>query len=239
MTAQELWKAGKLEDAIQALNGELRNNPTDSKRRIFLFELLCFAGQYDRADKQLDILAQGGQQAEMGTLLYRAALHAERLRHAMFEKKDYPSTQASSEVSGAINGKPFASLSDADSRIGANLEIFAAGAYLWLPFSVIASVEMQPPKRLRDLLWSPAVVRPSEAYKGQELGEVLVPVLTPFAWKHANPDVRLGRSSVVESAGGDGPFPMGQKFLLADDDEVPILELRSLVLTPSATTGGA
>lgn len=239
MTAQELWKAGKLEDAIQALNGELRSNPTDSKRRIFLFELLCFAGQYDRADKQLDILAQGGQQAEMGTLLYRAALHAERLRHGMFEKKDYPLTRASSEVSGTLNGKAFSSLSDADSRIGANLEIFAAGAYLWLPFSVIASVEMQPPKRLRDLLWAPAVVRPAASYQGQELGEVLIPVLTPFAWKHPDPNVRLGRSTAVGMADGDGPFPMGQKFLLADDDEIPILELRSLVLTPSASTGGA
>ena len=239
MTAQELWKAGKLDEAIQALNGELRSNPTDAKRRTFLFELLCFAGQYDRAEKQLEILAQGGQQAEMGTLLYRAALHAERLRHGMFEKNSYPLSSASSAVSGTLNGKAFSSLSDADSRIGANLEVFAAGAYVWLPFTVIATVEIRPPKRLRDLLWAPALIRCSENYQGQELGEVLVPVLTPFAWKHANPEVRLGRATVLEKVEKDGPFPMGQKFLLADDDEVTILDLRNLVLTPAATPGGA
>lgn len=239
MTAQELWKLGRIEEAIQALNAELRSNPTDTKRRIFLFELLCFAGVYDRAEKQLEILAQDGQQAEMGTLIYRAALHAERLRHEMFEKKTYPLSSARGEVSGAINGKPFTSLSDADSRIGANLEVFAAGAYLWLPFSVIAAVEMAPPKRLRDTLWAPAVLRCSENYKGQELGEVLIPALTPFAWKHQDPNVRLGRTTVIESNGSDGPLPQGQKFFLADDEEVPLLELRSLVVNPPVAAGGA
>lgn len=239
MTAQELWKAGQLDEAIQALNGELRNDPANAKKRIFLFELLCFAGQFDRAEKQLEILAQGGQQAEMGTLIYRAALHAERIRQGMFEKKDYPSTQASSDVKGALNGKEFTSLSDGDSRIGGNLEVFAAGAYLWLPFAVIASVEMQPPKRLRDLLWAPAVLRCSEDYKGQELGEVLLPMLTPFAWKHADPNVRLGRSTVWEQAEKDGPFPMGQKIIVADDEDVAALDIRNLTLHASASPGGA
>lgn len=239
MTAQELWKLGRIDEAIQALNAELRSNPTDTKRRIFLFELLCFAGVYDRAEKQLEILAQNGQQAEMGTLIYRAALHAERLRHEMFEKRTYPISSARGEVSGTINGKSFTSLSDADSRIGANLEVFAAGAYLWLPFSVIASVEMAAPKRLRDTLWAPAAIRCSESYQGQELGEVLIPVLAPFAWKHEDPNVRLGRTTVIENNGSDGPLPQGQKFFLADDEEVPVLELRSLVVNPSMAAGGA
>jgi len=56
----------------------LRDNPTDTRRRIFLFELLCFAGEYDRAEKQLDVLAQSGPEAATGALLYRAALAAER-----------------------------------------------------------------------------------------------------------------------------------------------------------------
>jgi len=36
MTAQSLFQAGRLEDAIGALNVELRNNPTDTQRRTFL-----------------------------------------------------------------------------------------------------------------------------------------------------------------------------------------------------------
>ena len=51
MTAQSLFKAGRLGDAIGALSAELRDNPTDAQRRTFLFELLCFAGSFDRAEQ--------------------------------------------------------------------------------------------------------------------------------------------------------------------------------------------
>ena len=52
--AQELFRAGRVAEAIDALGAELRDDPTDAQRRIFLFELLCFAGNYARAEKQLD-----------------------------------------------------------------------------------------------------------------------------------------------------------------------------------------
>ena len=58
MTARQLYQAGQLGEAIQALGAELRNDPADARKRIFLFELLCFAGEYDRAEKHLDVLGQ-------------------------------------------------------------------------------------------------------------------------------------------------------------------------------------
>ena len=42
-------------------------------------------------------------------------------------------------VSGTLNGTPFHTLADADPRIGARLEIFAAGQYTWIPLEQIAS----------------------------------------------------------------------------------------------------
>ena len=109
MNGQELFKAGKLNESVQALGAELRDNPADAKRRTFLFELLCFAGDYQRAEKQLDVLATDGRFAEMGALLYRAALHAERIRQGIFEKGNYPLTGPESDepLSGTLNGKPF------------------------------------------------------------------------------------------------------------------------------------
>jgi type VI secretion system protein ImpE len=98
MNAQGLFQAGKLDEAVQALGAELRDNPVDAKRRTFLFELLCFTGDYQRAEKQLDVLASEGRAAEMGALLYRAALHAERIRQAIFEKQDYPLTGPESDA---------------------------------------------------------------------------------------------------------------------------------------------
>ena len=57
MIAKQLFAAGKVQEAIAALGAHLRDHPTDSVQRTFLFELLCFAGQYDRAEKQLGVLA--------------------------------------------------------------------------------------------------------------------------------------------------------------------------------------
>src|SRR5438067_2530028 len=57
MNSLELFRSGKLNDAVQALGAELRSNPLDAKRRTFLFELLCFSGDYDRAEKHLAVLA--------------------------------------------------------------------------------------------------------------------------------------------------------------------------------------
>src|SRR6266581_1049541 len=90
MTVQQLFQSGQLDEALKGLTAEVRDNPTDPKRRTFLFELLCFAGEYARAEKQLDVLSQGGPQSEMGALFYRGALAAEKTRQDMFEKQDYP-----------------------------------------------------------------------------------------------------------------------------------------------------
>jgi type VI secretion system protein ImpE len=228
MTARELYQAGKLDEAVQALNAELRNSPEDVKRRTFLFELLCFAGNFDRAEKQLDILSQGSPEAMTGALVYRAALNAERMRREMFDKKEYSTTgSAAREPAGVLNGTPFVSLTDSDPRIGARLEVYAAGQYMWIPFEHIASMEMQPPKRLRDLLWAPVVLRTGPTFQGVELGEVLVPTLAPFSFRHADDRVRLGRLSVWEEQDGE-EIPFGQKSFLVDGEEYPILELRRL-----------
>src|SRR5690242_16438083 len=90
MTAKELLCAGKVREAERALSAHLRDNPADTVQRTFLFELLCFSGQYERAEKQLGVLAKGNEQAEMGAVLYYSALHAEKTRHAMFQKQEYP-----------------------------------------------------------------------------------------------------------------------------------------------------
>lgn len=233
MTPKELFGAGRLADALQALTMEVRNNPGDRQRRTFLFELLCFAGEFDRAEKHLAVLAESGKDAELGSLLYRAALAAERTRAEMFDKRQYPLENAA-PVTGTLNGQAFASMADSDGRIGPRLEVFAAGQYMWLPLAHVASVETQPPRRLRDLLWLPAIVRTGPAFRGVELGEVLLPVLAPLTFRHGDEAVRLGRSTVWEET-AEGAAPFGQKVFDVDGEEVPILEVRHLEITAPAS----
>lgn len=239
MKAEELLRAGKLDEAVDTLTAELREDPLDGKRRTFLFELLCFSGEYGRAEKQLDVLSEENQDRAMGVLLYRAALHAEKTRHELFENKRYPTDGASpaGEVSGTLNGKPFTSLADADTRIGPRLEVFAAGDYLWVRLEHIASLEIEPPKRLRDLLWIPAKLKTGAAFQGQDLGEVLLPALSPFSWQHPDEAIRLGRATEwCEDESGE-VSPYGLKMLAVDGEEIPLLEVRKLEVNTSEQSG--
>ena len=234
-TARELFDSGKLNQAIEALSAELRDHPSDTQRRSFLFELLCFSGNWERADKQLDVLAGADKDKRMGALLYRAAINAERTREEMFRGKAASDEVAPQEAiplgaRGALNGVEFESIEDADPRIGARLEVLAGINYMWVPFEHITLIEMQPPKRLRDLLWAPAVVHTGPGFQGSDLGEVLLPVLCPLSATHADDLVKLGRLTVWE-----GDIPFGQKMLLAGGEEIPLLELRRL---EDPSTGG-
>ena len=227
MNAKELFQAGKIEDAIKVLAAELRNDPTDVRSRTFLFELLCFMGELDRAEKQMDILSDISKEAGMGTLLYRSAFQAERLRREMFEKKTFPQTNVEPVTQAILNGTAVETVEDADPRIGPRLEVYAAGSYLWLPLAHIASIRMEAPKRARDLIWIPAILKTGPKCGGLNLGEVMIPALTPFAFRHPDNTVRLGRQTVWEEADG-APAPVGQKLLLVDGEEFPILEVRTL-----------
>jgi type VI secretion system protein ImpE len=234
MRARELLQAGRLDAAIDALGAELRDDPTDTQRRTFLFELLCFAGQYERAEKHLDLLSQSGPGAGMGALLYRSALHADRTRQEMFSDGGIPpGSPASRTVSGTLNGTPFESITDADPRVGARLEVYVAGQYTLIPFEHLASLRMEQPRRLRDLLWAPAIVRAGESLRGTDLGEVLLPVISPRAAFDSDNDVRLGRITIWRELDADLVAPIGQKLLLLDGEEFPYLEVRELEIAPA------
>jgi type VI secretion system protein ImpE len=233
MSVQELFRAGKLQEAIQALGSEVRDQPGDNQRRTFLFELLCFAGEFSRAEKHLTLLSDTTPDAAMGGLLYRSALSAERKRRAFFEGKQYlESTAVASERPGTLNGEPFRTIEDIDPRIGSRLEMFIAGEYVWLPFAHLGSLTMEPPRFLRDLLWSSATITGGPELQGKEFGEALLPVLYPFTSNHQRDSVKLGRETdwLVEGVEPEPlEIPFGQKLLVLDGERsIPILEIRSL-----------
>ena len=80
MTPNDLFQAGKLHDAVDALTNELKSNPTDTGKRLFLAELLCFVGDIDRAEKQLDTITLQTTQGAMTLTLYRQLLRGESAR---------------------------------------------------------------------------------------------------------------------------------------------------------------
>ncbi|MGH7469933.1 MAG: type VI secretion system accessory protein TagJ [Longimicrobiales bacterium] len=235
MNAQALYQAGRLDEAVQALGSTLRADPANVRARTFLFELLCFAGEFERAAKQLDIIADSSKEAGMGALLYRSALHGEKIRQQMFQSNSVTSPNVGAPVSGSLNGQPFRSIADADARLGPRLEVFAAGQYTLIPFAQLAEVHLEEPKRLRDLLWAPARVKAGPKFRDFEFGELLVPVVAPLSWHHPDDQVRLGRAIEWDAAADGSEVPLGPKMLQVDEELVPMLDVRDLVIDSTAS----
>lgn len=228
-SAEALYANGRLEEAIAQLSNDLRNQPTNPQLRSFLFELLSFSGDYVRAEKQLAALASAGPAAEAGVATYRAALESERIREHMFDSGDFPRSATPPSGGGTIDDQPFAEIADGDPRIGARLEVIAGGRYLWIPFAHLASIVIEAPTRLRDLRWLSARVATNSSVKDLELGEVLLPALTPAVWRNTDMELRLGRATDWEDQANGDYFPVGQKVMRIDDRMVPLVDLRVIV----------
>ncbi|NQU23386.1 MAG: SciE type virulence protein [Candidatus Nealsonbacteria bacterium] len=80
MKAKELYEAGKLNDAVAAAIEEVRRHPTNAAHRWLLCELLCFAGELERVDKHLDLMATQDPKMVAPLSLFRQLIRAEQAR---------------------------------------------------------------------------------------------------------------------------------------------------------------
>jgi type VI secretion system protein ImpE len=88
--AEELVKAGKLDEALTALQDEVRNNPAKPALRVFLFQLLCVLGRWDRALTQLNVAAEMDPKTLLMAQACRSALQCEALRAKVFAGERTP-----------------------------------------------------------------------------------------------------------------------------------------------------
>lgn len=234
--ARELYREGELTEAIEALNAEVRSAPSEPGPRTFLFELLCFQGDFDRAEKQLSVLASLDPEASMGVLSYQRLLECERERRRMYASGDLPDFETEARpVRGRLNGEPFDRLECGDPRLGARLEVYVAGQYRWIPFEHLASVTMEPPSRLRDLMWASCALEGAESLQKAPFGDAVCPALTPLSHEHPDQLVRLGRVTEWVELDDGREAPTGQKMLLVDGDDFPFLEVRELEIDGPAS----
>ncbi|MBX6315422.1 MAG: tetratricopeptide repeat protein [Isosphaeraceae bacterium] len=86
MTAKQLLDEGRLSAAIEHLGTELKSRPGDLQLRAALFEALCFAGDLDRAGRQLEAIGHldTDPMAALGCRVYQGLLESERQRAGLF-----------------------------------------------------------------------------------------------------------------------------------------------------------
>jgi type VI secretion system protein ImpE len=241
----------------------------DTARRVFLFELLCFQGDLERARKQLDVI--GSQSGDPGVALavqgYQGLLAAESVRRAVVDGDALPkfilsppahveqyivllkklrtgapdeigmlldqAEEAMPAIGGERGGQRFKGFRDADDRFAPVLEVFHGGEYLWVPLEQVRLLEVSPPTRLRDMMWTRAKLQ----IEGQPTGEVFLPASYPGTHRDESELVKLARITEWNALYDRMVIGRGQRVFLVEEEEIALLDLGSVTFFPAA--GGA
>ena len=86
----ELFQAGNLTEAVTAATEAVRNKPADVRARSLLCELLCFCGEFERADKQLDAALHTDPQTMVGVSLLKHLIRSELARREVCRQGRVP-----------------------------------------------------------------------------------------------------------------------------------------------------
>ena len=262
-------KNGDPAAALAHLQEQVRDKPSDAKLRIFLFQLLCVRGEWERALNQLKVACELDASALAMAQMYGDAVRCEAMRRDVFEGKKAPMVfgepdqwlalliesllvggrgdasraadlrarafEDAATSSGEINGQAFEWIADADSRLGPVLEAVINGRYYWVPFSRLAEVTMEEPEDLRDMVWMPAHLQFANG------GDMVALLPTRYAGSERSSDglIVLARKTVWEEVAPDAHHGLGQRVLATDVADVPLMEVRSLLVRAAVTDPAA
>lgn len=90
MAAEDKLRDGRLDEALVDLQQDVRDDPSNAKLRVFLFQLLVVQGQWQRALTQLNVAAELDPAALGMAQMYREALRCEMLRAEIFAGQRSP-----------------------------------------------------------------------------------------------------------------------------------------------------
>lgn len=260
MTATDAFKAGRLGEAVELQLAAVKADPADHGKRLFLFELAAFAGDRDRARRQIDAVRYDDPELERATEMYRRLVDAEDARRKLFADGVQPSFLGDppedvawrlDAVRKLIAGKP------------AEAAAILAGANDKLP-PLSGTLNGKPFEGLRDAddlfagvlevmarrsyFWVPlaqvesitsnpprfprdTVWLPAKLVTtGGESGDVFLPALYPGSSTHPDDAVRLGRATDWDESAGFARGA-GLRTFFVGQDETALLAWRALELS--------
>jgi type VI secretion system protein ImpE len=256
MNAQEHYQAGRLAAAIEAQVQQVKAAPLDAGKRVFLFELLAFAGELQRADKQLQAISVETA-ASWGASVYQNLLAAEERRRKVFLGAARPEvfldaptfmTQRWDAIDQLAQGRVNVAVSLLEKSDAAAPDI--RGTLNGKPVEGLRDADdlLAPILEvmvLRDYVWVPwSQVRELEVEAPHHPRDLLwaparivlsdgeqrrayLPVLYPGTHAAADDALKLGRLTDWLAPEGEGPVRgVGQHLLIAGDLDLGILELR-------------
>ena len=90
MGPDEYLREGDLRGALEKLQDQVRVDPSNAKLRVFLFQLLCVAGEWPRALNQLEVAGELDAGALAMLQMYSKAIHCEVFRSRVFKGERSP-----------------------------------------------------------------------------------------------------------------------------------------------------
>ena len=84
MNAEEHLRRGDLDQALASVRDAVKKSPADAKPRIFLFQLLCVLGQWEKALTQLQVIQEMDADSMLLAQIFTPVLHCEALRAEVF-----------------------------------------------------------------------------------------------------------------------------------------------------------
>ena len=264
MTASELFKAGNLQEALAAQTLEVKNKPGDQAKRLFLFELLAFAGDLDRARRQIGAVVYEDADLETAATAYRKLIDSEEARRRLFKDGVSPEflAEAPSHIQRrlqAVNrlreGRPAEAAAELAQAIA---ETPAAPGHLnGKPFEHLRDCDDLFSGVLEVMaqgkyFWVPFEQIESIAADAPKTprdllwlpahlqihngpdGDVFLPALYPKSHEHADDSVKLGRATDWKGAEGEPVLGVGLRMFLRGDDDVSLLEWRQLEMLQAA-----
>ncbi len=119
----------------------------------------------------------------------------------------------------------FEDFRDADDIYAGFFEVLTAtGKYFWIPTERVASIELYPPRRPRDLVWRRAAM---SVIDGPD-GEVYLPALYVSPQPSSSDEINLGRTTEWLGEETGIVRGIGQRVFLIGDDAYGITDLSDL-----------
>lgn len=258
MRAKELLDANQLSAAIAELNQDVKSHPADSRLRTFLFELLCFAGEHERAERQLDVIGLQNESVGIGVEVYRQLLRADKARQRWFAEGLKPTflleppswIQYQLEAGNRLRGQQ-AEEAKALLQEAAHSRPKLTGLVNGKPCADFRDSDDRLGPVLEVFLRENYVWLPFEQVKKITIppprqlrdllwipatieagegaaGQVYLPVLYVGSHSEDNDQLRLGRITDWRGLGDGLAGGAGQKMFLVDDRELSLLEIREM-----------
>lgn len=258
-TAQDLLKSGDLTGTLASLQDNVRAKPEDAKLRVFLFQLLCVMGDWNRAVAQLKVCAQLDAAALPMAQTYREAIICEVFREKVFAGEKDPLIFGQPQDWVALLAEGVKALANGQNDQAANLrgEAFdkaptTSGELDGQPFEWIADADMRLGPVLEIVVngkyfWMPfnslASLRIEEPEDLRDTvwtaanltlrngGELVGLIPTRYAGTTEKGDdaMKLSRSTAWDDVGDGGYAGVGQRVFTTDAAEVSIMDTRNFL----------